>query len=122
MAEWVLQLKINEPIHTSYSLPGEAEGVGITDGPRGALGHWIRIKDRVIDNYQLVVPTTWNVSPRDDSDQPGPLEKALLGLKVKDSDHPFEVVRCVRSFDPCLACAVHLITPTGRELTRFRVS
>jgi hydrogenase large subunit len=122
MAEWVLQLKVDEPIYSSYSLPVETEGVGITDGPRGALGHWIRIKDKVIDNYQLVVPTTWNVSPRDDSDQPGPLEKALLGLRVKDSANPFEVVRCVRSFDPCLACAVHLITPTGRELARFRIS
>jgi len=122
MAEWVLQLKVDEPVYTSYSLPEEAEGAGITDGPRGALGHWIRIKDKVIDNYQLVVPTTWNVSPRDDLDQPGPLEKALLGLKIKDSVNPFEVVRCVRSFDPCLACAVHLITPTRRELARFRVS
>lgn len=122
MAEWVLNLKVGEPVYTSYSLPQEAEGVGITDGPRGALGHWIKIKDKVIHNYQLVVPSTWNISPRDDSGQPGPLEKALLGLKIKDPDHPFEVVRCVRSFDPCLACAVHLITPKGKKLARFRVS
>ncbi len=122
MAEWVLQLKVDEPVYTPYSLPDQAEGMGITEAPRGALGHWIKINDKVIDSYQLVVPSTWNISPRDDSDQPGPLEKALMGLKVKDSSNPFEVVRCVRSFDPCLACAVHLITPKKKELARFRVS
>ena len=90
--------------------------MGLTEAPRGALGHWIRIKEKVIDNYQLVVPTTWNASPRDDENQPGPLEKALLGLKVRDCANPFEIVRCVRSFDPCLACAVHLITPRRKKL------
>jgi len=122
MAKWVLDLKVGEPVCITYSLPLEAEGMGLTEAPRGALGHWIKVKDKLIESYQLVVPTTWNVSPRDDLDQPGALEKALLGLKVKDPDNPFEVVRCVRSFDPCLACAVHLITPKGREISRFRIS
>jgi len=80
------------------------------------------VKNKVIDRYQLVVPTTWNASPKDDLNQPGPMEKALLGLKVKDSKNPFEVVRCVRSFDPCLACAVHLITPKKKDLAKFIIS
>lgn len=122
MAEWITQLKVGEPVYTPFQLPDETEGMGLTDGPRGALGHWIRVKDKHIRNYQLVVPTTWNVSPRDDNNQPGPLEKALTGLKVRDSENPFEVVRCVRSFDPCLACAVHLVTPKKRKLAEIRVS
>jgi len=122
MVDWVTQLKVGEPVYATYSIPEEAEGMGITDAPRGALGHWISIKNKLIDNYQLVVPTTWNVSPRDDEGKPGPMEKALLGLKVNDPKNPFEVVRCVRSFDPCLACAVHLITPKRKKLATFRVS
>lgn len=122
MAEWVTQLRIDEPVCATYPLPEEGEGMGITEAPRGALGHWIKIKDRVIDNYQMVVPTTWNASPRDDEDKLGPMEKALLGLKVKDSKNPFEVVRCIRSFDPCLACAVHLISPKRRKLATLRAS
>jgi len=122
MAQWVTQLKVDEPVYISYPLPKEGDGMGLTEAPRGALGHWIRIKEKVIDNYQLVVPTTWNASPRDDENQPGPLEKALLGLKIKDYANPFEIVRCVRSFDPCLACAVHLITPKRKKLTTLIVS
>jgi len=122
MAEWIVQLKPGEPIYVPYELPGEAEGMGLTEAPRGSVGHWIRIKGGVIDNYQLVVPTTWNASPRDDSNQAGPMEKALAGIKVKDSRNPLEVVRIIRSFDPCLACAVHFVTPKGRELEQFRIS
>jgi hydrogenase large subunit len=122
LADWVLQLKPGEPVYAEYELPDEAEGMGLADGPRGALGHWITIKDGKIANYQCVVPTTWNASPRDDRDQPGPIEQALQGVKVKDESNPFEVVRVVRSFDPCLACAVHLVTPKGRSLGEFRVS
>jgi len=122
MAEWVLQLKPGEPIYVPYELPEEAEGMGLSEAPRGSVGHWIRIKRGVIDNYQLVVPTTWNASPRDDSNQPGAMEKALVGIKVKDSRNPLEVVRIIRSFDPCLACAVHFVTPKGRELEQFRIS
>jgi hydrogenase large subunit len=121
LADWVLQLKPGEPVYADYELPDEAEGMGLADGPRGALGHWIAIKDGRIANYQCVVPTTWNASPRDDRDQPGPVEQALQGVKVRDEENPFELVRIVRSFDPCLACAVHLVTPKGRSLGKFRV-
>jgi len=91
-------------------------------GPRGALGHWIEIEGQKIANYQCVVPTTWNASPRDDRGQPGPIEQALTGTKIRDQQNPFEIVRIVRSFDPCLACAVHVITPKGKDLARFRIS
>ncbi len=107
MADWVLQLKPDAPAYVEYELPVEAEGMGLTDAPRGAIGHWISIKNGVIANYQAVVPTTWNCSPRDDRDQPGPVEQALIGTRVKDKENPFEIVRIVRSFDPCLACAIH---------------
>ncbi len=121
MAEWVVELKPGDPVYVPYELPDEAEGMGLSEAPRGSVGHWIRIRRGVIDNYQLVVPTTWNASPRDDSNKPGPMEKALEGIKVKDSRNPLEVVRIIRSFDPCLACAVHFVTPKGRELKIFRI-
>ncbi len=121
MADWILELKPGEPVYTEYTIPEESTGMGLTEGPRGALGHWVEIKDHKIANYQCVVPTTWNASPRDDKGQPGPIEQALMGAKVKDEDNPFEIVRIVRSFDPCLACAVHLVTPKGRSLGKFRV-
>lgn len=122
MAEWVLQLKPGEPVCARYELPEEAEGMGIVEAPRGALGHWIRIREGKIDRYQLVVPTTWNVSPRDEKGQPGPIEQALEGTKVKDPENPFELVRIVRSFDPCLACAIHTVDLSGRKLAVVRVS
>ena len=107
MAQWVLELKPGEPVCAPYEVPQQAQGMGITDAPRGALGHWMQIEEGKIANYQLVVPTTWNASPMDDKGQPGPLEQALIGTKVKDPDNPFELVRIVRSFDPCLACSIH---------------
>ncbi len=121
MAEWVLELKPGDPVYVPYELPDEAEGMGLSEAPRGSVGHWVRIKGGLVDNYQLVVPTTWNASPRDDSNEPGPMEKALEGIKVKDSRNPLEVVRIIRSFDPCLGCAVHFVTPKGRELKIFRI-
>jgi hydrogenase large subunit len=121
MDEWVLQLKPGEPSCASYELPETGSGMGLTEGPRGALGHWIEVKGGVIENYQAVVPTTWNCSPRDDKDQPGACEQALEGTKVKDEKNPFELVRIVRSFDPCLACAIHMVTPKGRDIGEFRV-
>lgn len=121
MADWVLQLKPGEPVYAEYELPETSQGVGLVDGPRGALGHWIRIENGVIANYQCVVPSTWNLSPRDDHDQPGPVEQALIGARVKDEANPFEVVRIVRSFDPCLACAVHIVDARGRARAGFQV-
>ncbi len=121
MGEWLLQLKPGEPTFVPYEIPDEAYGVGIIDAARGALGHWMEIKDKKIANYQCVVPTTWNASPRDDAGTPGPIEQALIGTRVRDEKNPFEIVRIVRSFDPCIACAVHLLTPQGSELGRFRI-
>jgi len=121
MPEWLLQLKPGEPVCADYTIPEEATGMGLVEAARGALGHWIEIKEGKIANYQCVVPSTWNLSPRDDRGQPGPVEQALEGTKIRDESNPFEIVRIVRSFDPCLACAVHLVTPKGRDLGRFRV-
>jgi len=121
LAEWVLQLKPGEPTCAPFEIPESAEGAGLVGGPRGALGHWIRIENGTIANYQMVVPTTWNGSPRDDDGQPGPIEQALVGAPVPDPENPFSVVRVIRSFDPCLACSVHVMTPRGGEIGRFRV-
>jgi hydrogenase large subunit len=121
MADWLLELKPNEPAYTSYELPQVATGMGLTEAARGALGHWIEIKEGKIANYQVVTPTSWNASPRDDREQPGPIEQAIIGAKIKDEANPFEIVRIVRSFDPCLACAVHLISPKGNELGTHRI-
>jgi hydrogenase large subunit len=95
------------------SWPAEARGVGMTEAPRGALSHWIVIKDRKIDNYQLVVPSTWNASPRDAKGQRSAYEASLLGTPVHDPEKPLEVLRTIHSFDPCLACAVHLYDEKG---------
>ncbi len=121
MPDWILQLKPGEPAYISYELPEESTGMGLMGGARGALGHWIEIKERKIANYQVITPSTWNISPRDDKNQPGPLEQAITGTKIKDEANPFEIVRIVRSFDPCLACSIHLISPKGHDLGRFRV-
>lgn len=121
MNEWVMQLKPGEPIHTHFEIPEESEGFGITEAPRGSLGHWISIKNKKISNYQAVVPTTWNAGPKDDNGQPGPIEQALNGTKVKDSKNPFELVRIVRSFDPCLACAIHVVNPKGTEISKHLI-
>jgi hydrogenase large subunit len=118
---WALSLKPGEPAYAEYELPDEARGMGIHEASRGALGHWIEIKDRKIANYQAVVPTTWNVSPMDDKGQHGPIEQALIGAPVKDESNPFEIVRIIRAFDPCLACSIHVVTPKGRDLGKFRV-
>lgn len=121
MAEWVLGLRPGEPHCAEFGIPEEASGVGLTAAPRGALGHWVRLAEGRIARYQAVVPTTWNAGPRDARGEPGPMEQALTGITVRDSEQPFEVLRVVRSFDPCLACAVHLVTVRGRTLGRFRV-
>ncbi|HLA92766.1 MAG TPA: nickel-dependent hydrogenase large subunit [Actinomycetota bacterium] len=93
--------------------PAEATGVGLHEAPRGALAHFVRIADRKIANYQCVVPTTWNASPRDAAGTRGPLEAALLGTPVVDPSRPLEILRVVHSFDPCMACAVHVLDARG---------
>ena len=101
--------------------PAEAKGVGFTEAPRGALGHWIRIKDGKIDNYQAVVPTTWNGSPRDDKGQIGAFEASLMNTPVAKADEPLEILRTLHSFDPCLACSTHVMSPDGQELSKVKV-
>jgi hydrogenase large subunit len=93
--------------------PAEAKGVGMTEAPRGALAHWIVIKEKKIDNYQLVVPSTWNASPRDAEGQRSAYEASLLGTPVNNPEQPLEVLRTIHSFDPCIACAVHLYDEKG---------
>ncbi|MDR3727162.1 MAG: nickel-dependent hydrogenase large subunit [Terracidiphilus sp.] len=98
------------------SWPKDAEGVGLVEAPRGALAHWIKIHDGKIDNYHLVVPTTWNGSPRDAKGQRSAFEESLIGTPVANLEQPVEILRTVHSFDPCLACSVHLYDPQGRHL------
>ena len=93
------------------SWPASAEGSSLGEGPRGAVGHWVSIRDGVIGDYQIVDATTWNASPRDDTGTRGPLEQALLGTRVTDPGQPLEILRTVHSFDPCVACAVHVFDP-----------
>ena len=102
--------------------PKEAQGWGFHEAPRGALGHWVRIKDGAIVNYQCVVPSTWNASPRDGKDQRGPYEASLLGTPVADPNRPVEILRTVHSFDPCMACAVHVTGAAREPITRIQVS
>ncbi len=98
--------------------PAEAEGVGLSEAPRGALAHWIRIRDRKIDNYQLVVPSTWNASPRDPEGQRSAYEESLIDTPLANPDQPLEILRTIHSFDPCIACAVHLYDPDGKPVHR----
>jgi hydrogenase large subunit len=94
--------------------------VGLTEAPRGALSHFIVIKDKKIENYQLVVPTTWNGSPRDAKGQMSPFEASLIDTPVADGKVPLEVLRTIHSFDPCLACAVHLFDEKGTEVNNIQ--
>lgn len=99
---------------------GEIEGFGFHEAPRGALSHWVVIKDGVIKNYQCVVPSTWNAGPRDDKGKAGPYEESLVGNPVADPEKPLEVLRTIHSFDPCIACAVHMLDPEGNELIKVK--
>jgi [NiFe] hydrogenase large subunit/hydrogenase large subunit len=103
------------------SWPAECTGAGFHEAPRGALGHWVHIKNGEIAHYQCVVPSTWNAGPRDAMGQPGPYEAALVGNPVSDPEQPLEILRTVHSFDPCMACGVHVLDPQGRELVKVRV-
>ncbi len=99
-----------------------ARGYGMAEAPRGGLGHWVVIKDGKIENYQAVVPSTWNAAPRDYKGRLGAYESSLIGTKVADPEQPLEILRTVHSFDPCIACAVHIVDTKGKELSSFKVS
>ena len=101
--------------------PAEAKGAGFEEAPRGMLSHWIKIKDGVIDNYQAVVPSTWNGSPRDRDEQRGAYELSLVGTPVAVEDQPLEILRTIHSFDPCMACAAHVLDADGNEVVQVKV-
>jgi hydrogenase large subunit len=111
MDSWLDELSPGESVFKYTKTPENASGIGLTEAPRGALGHWIEIKSSKIDRYQIVTPTNWNASPKDDLEQYGAIEQALIGTPVADIEQPIEVLRVVHSFDPCLACAVHMLRP-----------
>ncbi len=104
------------------SVSKDARGFGLAEAPRGALGHWVVVKDGKIENYQAVVPSTWNASPRDKKGRMGAYESALIGTKVADPNQPLEMLRTIHSFDPCIACAVHIVDTKGKELGKFKVN
>jgi hydrogenase large subunit len=111
----------NEVLWEPSSWPDKAEGVGFTEAPRGGLAHWIVIEDGKIANYQAVVPSTWNAGPRDVAGNPGPYEAALAGHQLHDPQQPLEILRTIHSFDPCIACAVHVTDPNGEELINVKI-
>jgi hydrogenase large subunit len=121
MVDWLQALKPGGPTIVDSTVPDEGQGAGLAEAPRGSVGHWITVKGGKTDRYQVITPTAWNASPRDDKDQPGAVEQAIIGTKVKDKENPFELVRIVRAFDPCLACSVHLLDARGNGLGVFRV-
>lgn len=113
----------NEKLWEPSTWPKKAQGVGFMEAPRGALGHWIVIEDQKIANYQAVVPSTWNAGPRDQKGKPGAYEAALQdNHQLHDAKQPIEILRTIHSFDPCIACAVHVTDPDGEELVRVKVT
>ncbi|MEE4356467.1 MAG: nickel-dependent hydrogenase large subunit [Desulfococcaceae bacterium] len=126
MDKWVMELVDNirngdTATYQPWEMPNEGMGYGLNDVPRGALGHWIEIKDKKIKNYQYVVPSTWNLGPRCSAGKLGPVEEALIGTPVEDPKRPVEILRTVHSFDPCIACAIHVIDPDSNEVYKVKV-
>jgi hydrogenase large subunit len=110
MKSWLGQLDGGSVYDTAYRQQS-GMGVGLTEAPRGALGHWVEVGGGRVANYQVITPTCWNASPRDGGSVPGPMEQALIGTPVADPDRPVEALRVIHSFDPCLSCAVHMMKP-----------
>ena len=120
MQDWLSQLAVGGAVYSSYAIPYSKSGIGLTEAPRGAIGHWLATsatttqsptKGPAIANYQVITPTCWNASPRDGKGVRGPIEQALVGTKVGNAAQPIEVLRVIHSFDPCLSCAVHVMRP-----------
>jgi len=122
MLGWLGELKPGEPVCNEKPVPQAGRGMGLVEAARGALGHFVEIENGKCKRYQCVVPTTWNASPADDRGEKGPIEQALIGAPVPDPNNPLNVVRIVRSFDPCTACAVHLIQPDTNKVLEFKVT
>jgi Ni,Fe-hydrogenase I large subunit len=121
MAQHDLRIHDNSKWDPS-SWPADATGAGFHEAPRGALGHWVHIRDGAIENYQCIVPSTWNAGPRDAAGKRGPYEEALLGTPVADATKPLEILRTIHSFDPCMACGVHVLDARRREVAQVRAS
>jgi hydrogenase large subunit len=120
MLTWVDQLNTSAAVSVTANLPATGSAIGLTEAPRGALGHWLQIGGGKISRYQIITPTCWNASPRDNSSKPGPIEQALIGTPVQDINQPVEVVRVIHSFDPCMSCAVHVMRPkAGARIFRL---
>jgi hydrogenase large subunit len=123
--QWEMLLEnIGKGDYRTYTRPEfpkhEVRGYGCHEAPRGVLSHWIVIRDGKIQNYQAVVPSTWNAGPRDDQDQPGPYEASLVDNPIADPEKPLEILRTVHSFDPCLACAIHMLDNRRQEVVRLQ--
>jgi hydrogenase large subunit len=114
---WIDDLTPGGEVYVPYSIPKSADGVGLWEAPRGANGHWVKIRQGKIEHYQVVSPTNWNASPRDDQDQLGPIEQALIGVPIDDIEKPSNANKTIRSFDPCLACSVHVMKMDGKSNT-----
>jgi quinone-reactive Ni/Fe-hydrogenase large subunit len=99
----------------------DCKGRGLAEAPRGALGHWVRIKDGKVSNYQAIVPSTWNAGPRGPNGEVGAYEASLIGTVVANPEEPLEIIRSIHSFDPCIACAVHVLDTKGKELAVYKV-
>ncbi len=126
MEKWIMELvgnlkKGNAKTYEPWEMPKSGMGSGLNDVPRGSLGHWIRIENGKIQNYQMVVPSTWNLGPRCKNGKLGPVEESLIGTPVADPKRPLEVLRTVHSFDPCIACGVHVIDPDSNQVYKVKV-
>jgi quinone-reactive Ni/Fe-hydrogenase large subunit len=129
MEEWVDELAANAAkgdlsTWTEFDFDKvsvDTQGMGLAEAPRGALGHWVKIANGKVTNYQAVVPSTWNAGPRDANGQLGAYEASLIGTKVADPEQPLEIIRTIHSFDPCIACAVHVLNTKGKELSTYKV-
>ncbi len=121
LEEYKANIGKDQQICVDPEIPQESQGVGFVEAPRGGLSHWIRIEKGRVGNFQLVVPTTWNCGPRDAQGVPGPCEEALIGTPIADPKRPVEILRTVHSFDPCIACAVHVIDGQTNEVHKFKV-
>jgi len=114
---WLEEINPSQPFYIKPEKPKQAEGTGLTEAARGMLGHWITIEKGKIENYQVITPTTWNVSPRDSHGNAGPVEKALIGISVEDEKNPVEIAHIIRSYDPCLFCTVHVLKMNKQVVT-----
>ena len=121
MGDWLNGLSIGQSAYDPTPTPVTGTGMGLNEAPRGAIGHWINIQSQKIENYQMVVPSTWNFGPRCANGLPGPMEKALEGVPVDNPSQPLEILRTVHSLDPCIACAVHVIDPDSDSTYEIKV-